>query len=73
MTAAMSGHQRRLQIECLDASGAVTESASGWVNGNVSAGGRAYFFVAAAKRAASYHVSVQPFDKIAREAPTQAP
>jgi hypothetical protein len=63
----------RLQVDCLDESGTVTESASGWVNGNVSAGGRAYFFVAVAKPAATYRVSVQSFDKIAREAPTQAP
>jgi hypothetical protein len=59
----------RLRVDCLDESGTVTESATGWVLGDVSAGGRAYFYVGVSSPAATVRVSVQSFDKVAREAP----
>ena len=63
----------RLRVECLDQSGAVTSEASGWVVGDVKAGGRAYFFVPVASRAATYRATVQSFDRVGPEAPHEAP
>jgi hypothetical protein len=59
----------RLRVESVDQSGTVTGEASGWVVGDVSAGGRGYFFVPVSSRAAAYRATVQSFDKVAREAP----
>ena len=55
----------RLRVDCLDGSGTVTESVAGWVQGDVSAGDRAYFYVSISSPAAAYRVSVQSFDKVA--------
>jgi hypothetical protein len=64
----------RLRVESVDASGTVTAAASGWVVGDVKAGGRAYFYVPVSARAATYRASVQSFDKVLLEAPSlQAP
>ena len=59
----------RLRVESVDRSGTVTGEASGWVVGDVQAGGRGYFFVPVSSRAAAYRATVQSFDKVAREAP----
>jgi len=63
----------RLRVETLDATGAVTGESSGWVVGDVNAGGRAYFYVPVSSRATSYRASVRSYDKVRLEAPTQAP
>ena len=64
----------RLRVECLESGGEVTSEASGWVVGDVRAGGRAYFFVPVSTRAATYRATVQSFDKVGPEAPrTEAP
>ena len=60
----------RLRVESVDANGTVTSSASGWVVGDVNAGGRAYFYVPVATPAATYRASVQSFDKVRLETPT---
>ena len=59
----------RLRVDSVDATGAVTASASGWVIGSVRAGGRAYFSVPVASRAEAYRASVESFDKVAVDAP----
>jgi hypothetical protein len=59
----------RLRVDSVDANGAVTASASGWVVGDVKAGGRGYFYVAVPAPANSYRATVQSFDKVATEAP----
>jgi hypothetical protein len=64
----------RLQVDSLDESGAVVASASGWVLGNVAAGGRGSFYVPVSAKAARYRPSVQKFDKVMLEpAAPQAP
>jgi hypothetical protein len=64
----------RLRVEGFDANGTVTASASGWVMGNLQAGGRAYFYVPVSSPAMTYRATVQSFDKVAVEAPpVQAP
>ena len=64
----------RLRVESVDANGTVTAAASGWVVGDVRAGGRAYFYVPVSSPAATYRASVQSFDKVLLEAPSlQAP
>lgn len=62
----------RIRVDSVDTNGAVTASASGWVLGDVKAGGRGYFYVSVPAPATTYHASVQSFDKVAVEAP-QAP
>ena len=62
----------RLQVESVDAAGAVVSSNSGWVLGDVAAGGRGYFYVPVPAQAATYRPSVQAFDKVMLETP-QAP
>ena len=57
----------RLRVETLDPSGTVTGEASGWVIGDVRAGGRAYFFVPVSSPAATYRATVQSFDKVGLE------
>ena len=59
----------RLRVESVDANGRVTASASGWVMGDVQAGGRCYFYVPLSSPAMTYRATVQSFDKIAVEAP----
>jgi hypothetical protein len=59
----------RLRVESVDPTGAVTGEASGWVVGDVKAGGRGYFFVPVSSRAAIYRATVQSFDKVVLEAP----
>jgi hypothetical protein len=63
----------RLQIDSLDANGTRVASASGWVLGDVPARGRGYFYVPISRTAGTYRASVQTFDKVAPEAPLQAP
>jgi hypothetical protein len=64
----------RLRVESVDANGAVTASASGWVIGDVKAGGRGYFYVPVSSPATTYRATVQSFDKVTVEAPqVQAP
>ena len=62
----------RLQVDSVDANGTLIASASGWVVGDVPAGGRGYFYVPVAAPAATYRASVQEFHKVMLEAP-QAP
>jgi hypothetical protein len=59
----------RLRVDGVDASGTVTASASGWVMGDVKAGGRGYFYVPVSQPAKTYRATVQSFDKVAVEAP----
>lgn len=64
----------RLRVDSLDPNGALIASASDWVPGNVTAGGRGFFYVAIEAPAPTYRVSVQAFDKIMRDPPApQAP
>jgi hypothetical protein len=62
----------RLRVDSLDGSGTVVASASGWVMGDVPAGGRAYFYVSLSTPAPAYRASVQTYDKVTLESP-QAP
>ena len=59
----------RLRVESVDPSGTVTNESSGWVVGDVKAGGRAYFYVPVPSHAASYRATVQSFDRVMLEAP----
>src|SRR5262245_21500743 len=59
----------RLRVEGLDANGGVTESVSGWVMGDVTSGGRGYFYVPVSSEAPTYRATVQSFDKIAVDPP----
>jgi len=59
----------RLRVESVDANGTVTASASGWVMGDVKAGGRGYFYVPVSSPAMTYRATVQAFEKVAVEAP----
>ena len=64
----------RLQVDSIDANGTLVASATGWVLGDVAAGGRGYFYVPISTQAATYRPSVQTFDKVMREVPApQAP
>ena len=58
----------RVRVESVDANGMVTASASGWVIGDVKAGGRGYFYVPVSAPAKTYRGAVQSFDKVAVEA-----
>jgi len=58
----------RLQIDSIDANGTLIASASGWVLGDVAAGGRGYFYIPVSAHAATYRASVQAFDRVALEA-----
>ena len=53
-----------LQVDGIDADGAIVSSSSGWVLGSVNAGGRGYFYVPVSAPAASYRASVRAFDKV---------
>src|SRR5262249_17479904 len=59
----------RLQVDSVDTNGTVTESSSGWVVGNVKAGGRGYFYVPVSSPATTYRATVQSFDKVTTDAP----
>ena|SRR5437868_11291140 len=59
----------RVRVESLDGNGSVTSSASGWVIGDVRAGGRAYFYVPVSSAAPTYRASVLSFDKVLLETP----
>ena len=59
----------RLRVESVDPAGRVIGEASGWVLGDVAAGGQGYFFVPVSSPAAAYRVTVESFDRISREAP----
>jgi len=59
----------RLRVDSVDANGTVTASASGWVMGDVKAGGRGYFYVPVSSAAKTYRATVQSFDNVAVEAP----
>ena len=59
----------RLRVESVDPAGTVIGEASGWVLGDVAAGGQGYFFVPVSSPAAAYRVTVESFDRISREAP----
>jgi hypothetical protein len=64
----------RVQVDSIDANGTLVASASGWVLGDVAAGGRGYFYVPVSAQAPTYRPSVQTFDKVMLEAPApQAP
>lgn len=64
----------RLQVDSIDANGTLLASASGWVLGDVAAGGRGYFYVPVSAQAPTYRPSVQTFDKVMLEVPVpQAP
>jgi hypothetical protein len=64
----------RLQVDSIDANGMLIASASGWVLGDVAAGGRGYFYVPVSAHAPTYRPTVQRFDKVMLEAPApQAP
>jgi len=59
----------RLRLDSVDANGTVTASNSGWVMGDVGAGGRGYFHIRVSPPAQTYRATVQSFDKVAIEAP----
>jgi hypothetical protein len=54
----------RVRVESVDTNGTVTASNSGWVMGDVSGGGRGYFYVPIASPASTYRATVQSFDKV---------
>jgi len=59
----------RLHVESVDENGTVTTSSPGWVVGDVGAGGRGWFYVPVSSPAATYHATVQSFDKVVLEPP----
>jgi len=59
----------RLRVLSVDPNGTVTNESSGWVVGDVRAGGRSYFYVPVPAHAASYRATVQSFDKVGLESP----
>jgi len=63
----------RLRVETIDSSGTVTGETSGWVVGDVRAGGRGYFFVPVSSPATTYRATVQSFDKVGLEVRPEAP
>jgi len=52
------GTNVRLRVDSVDANGMVTASASGWVVGDVKAGGRGHFYVAVSSPPTMYRVTV---------------
>jgi hypothetical protein len=62
----------RLRVDSVDVNGTLIASASGWVLGDVPAGGRGYFYVPVAAPGVTYRPSVEAFNKVMLEAP-QAP
>ena len=62
----------RVRVDSLDLNGTLIASTSGWVQGDVGARDRGYFYVPIATPAPTYRASVQAYDKVMIEAP-QAP
>ncbi|HEY3064206.1 MAG TPA: hypothetical protein VGL09_00295 [Methylomirabilota bacterium] len=62
----------RVRVESVDSTRTVIGESDGWVLGDVTAGGRGYFYLPIPRPAASYRARVQSFDKVSRDAP-QAP
>jgi hypothetical protein len=63
-----------VQVDSIDADGTLVASASGWVLGDVAAGGRSYFYVPVSAPAVTYRSRVQRFDNVMLEVPApQAP
>jgi hypothetical protein len=58
----------RVRVESVDENGTVFGSASGWVIGDVKAGGRGYFYVPVSVPAKTYRGTVESFDKVGVEA-----
>jgi hypothetical protein len=56
----------RLHVAVLDAAGTTIGEATGWVFGNLFAGGRTYFVVAIPRTGASYRVTVTSWDITSR-------
>ena len=63
----------RLQVDSIGADGTLIASASGWVLGDVAAGGRGYFYVPVSSPAATYRPTVQRFDKVMLDPPIESP
>jgi hypothetical protein len=64
----------RLQVDSIDTNGTLLASVSGWVVGDVVAGGRGYFYVPVSGEADTYRARVLGFHKVMLEAPSfQAP
>ena len=63
----------RLRVEGVDGNGTVTASTSGWVMGDVTAGGRGYFYVPLSSPAKTYRASIESFDKVTVEPRAEAP
>jgi hypothetical protein len=57
----------RLRVQSVDLNGTVTDESSGWVVGDVKAGGRTYFYVPVGAHPARYRASVQSFDTVGLE------
>ena len=57
----------RLRVQSVDLNGTVTDKSSGWVVGDVKAGGRTYFYVPVRAHAPRYRASVQSFDTVGLE------
>ena len=57
----------QLQVDSIDTNGTLVASASGWVQGDVVAGGHGYFYVPVSAPAATYRPTVQTFDKVLLE------
>ena len=55
----------RVQIDSMDATGALIATASRWVLGHVAGSGRGYFYVPILAQATTYRATVQRFDKVA--------
>ena len=62
----------RLLVDSIDSNRMLIASASGWVAGDVAAGGRGCFYVPVSAHAPTYRPTVQRFDKVILDAP-QAP
>ena len=59
----------RLKVQVLDDSGSVTGESLGWVYGNVTPGGKAYFAVPVPRRGADYRVGILSFTQNSVDAP----
>jgi hypothetical protein len=58
----------RLRIDSVDADGSLVASASGWVVGDVAAGGCGFFYIPVSAPAATYRATVQTY-KVMLEMP----
>lgn len=57
----------QLQIEGIDGAGQVVGQTTGWVYGNIPAGGRAYFVVSVPRGSTTYRITVSRFYLVALE------